>query len=106
MIGNRRDVAVDVRIEMLAALALIDAAGNHMPEMRDDAGADQQLSLGVVVYAPRVAETVSDDFESVLRRVITPHAAVDLDAVAVEKIGRKRLACGVEVSLARRPPDF
>ena len=82
MVGDRLDVAVDVRVEVLAALAVVDAAGNHVPEVRDDARADEQLALGVVVDAPRIAEAVRDDLEDVLGRVIPPHAAVDVDAVA------------------------
>ena len=74
------DVAVDVGVEVLAALPVIDAAGDHVPEVRNDAGADQQLALGVVVDAPRIAEPVRHDLEHVVGRVIAPDAAVDVDA--------------------------
>ena len=85
MIGDGLDVAVDVRIEVLAALAMVDAAGDHVPQVRDHARADEQLSLGVVVDAPRIAEAVRDDLEHVLRRVIAPDAAVDVDAVRLQQ---------------------
>ena len=93
VIGDRLDVAVDVRIEVLAALALVDAAGDDVPEVRDHAGADEELALGVVVDAPRVAEAVRDDLEHVLRRVIPPDAAVDLDAVALRGGPRETALC-------------
>ena len=65
MIGDGLDVAVDVWIEVLSALAHVDAAGNHVEEMWNDAGADQQLALRVVVDPPGIAETVGDDLEDV-----------------------------------------
>ena len=91
MIGDRLNVAVDVRIEVLATLSLINAARDDVPQVGDDARADQQLALGVVVDAPRVAEAVRDDLEPILRRVIAPDAAVDLDAVALQEVLGKRL---------------
>ena len=35
MVGNRLDVVVDMRIEVLAGLPVIAAALNHVKEMRD-----------------------------------------------------------------------
>ena len=78
MIGDGLDVVVDVRVEVLAALPVVDAAGDHVPQMRDHAGADQQLSLGVVVDAPRIAEAVRHHLEHVVGRMIPPDAAVDV----------------------------
>ena len=100
MIGDGLDVAVDVRVEVLAALAMVDAAGDHVPEVRDHARADEQLSLRVVVDAPRVAEAVRDDLEHVLRRVVPPDAAVDLDPVALQEVVGKRLLVLVEPAFA------
>src|SRR5687768_3612424 len=82
MVGDGLDVAVDVRIEMLSALTVVDASGDHVEEMRDDAGADQELPLGIMIDPPRIAESVGDDLESFPGRVIPPDAAVDIDAVA------------------------
>ena len=96
VIGDRLDVAVDVRIEMLAALAMVDAAGDDVPEVRDHARADEELPLGVVVDAPRVAEAVGDDLEHVLRRVVPPDAAVDLDPFACQDVLGERLFVFVE----------
>ena len=74
--------------------------------VRDDAGADQQLALGVVVDAPRIAEPVRDHLETILGRVIAPHAAVDLHAVARQQIARERLLRLVDPSLAFGLPDL
>ena len=77
VVGDRADVAVNIRIKVTTALPMVNAARNDMPQMRDHACADEELSLRVVVDAPRVAETVSDHLEAILNRVITPNATVD-----------------------------
>src|SRR5262245_28804541 len=99
VIGDGLDVAVNVRVEVLPALPHVDAAGNHVEEVWNDAGADEQLAFGVVVDPPRIAETVSDDLEDVAGRVIAPHPAVDLDPVAGHHV-RKRLLRLVDAALA------
>ena len=106
MIRDRLDIGVDVRIEVLSALALIDAAGHHVPEMGDDTRAHQQLALGVVVDAPGIAEAVRDDLEAILRRVVAPHAAVDLDAVAAQDVRGKRIPPREQPALPRPASDF
>ena len=78
VVGDRADVGVDVRAQVTAALAVIDAAGDDMPEVRNHARRDEQLALGVVIDAPGVAEPVSHDLETVLHGVVSPHAAIDL----------------------------
>ena len=78
VVGDRADVGVDVRAQVTAALAVIDATGNDMPEVRNHACRDKELALGVVIDAPGVAEPVRHDLEAVLHRVVAPHAAIDL----------------------------
>ena len=84
VIGDRSDVAVNVRVEMPAALPVIHTTRDDVPQVRDHAGADEELALRVVVNAPRVAEAVRDHLEAILHRVIPPDAAVDRRAFAVE----------------------
>ena len=84
VVGDRADVAVDVRIKVATALPMVNAARNDMPQMRDHACADEELSLRVVVDAPRIAKAVRDHLEAILHRVITPNATVDPCAFAVE----------------------
>ena len=84
VVGDRADVAVNIRIKVATALPMVNAARNDMPQMRDHACADEELSLRVVVDAPRVTEAVRDHLEAILNRVITPNATVDLCAFAVE----------------------
>ena len=74
--------------------------------MRDHARADQELPLGVVVDAPWIAEAVGDHLEDILRRMITPHATVDLDAVAGEEVGGEWILVLVETSLSGGLPDL
>ncbi len=106
MIGDRLDVGVDVRVEVLPALPVIDAARDHVPEVRDHAGADQQLPLGVVVDAPGIAEAVRHDLEDVLRRMVAPDAAIEVHTLALEQVLRKRLLVAVDAPLALRLPDL
>ncbi len=106
MIGNGLDVAVHVRVEVLPPLALVDPAGNDMPEVRDHTGADEQLPLCVVIDAPGIAEPVGHHLEDVLRRVVAPHAAIDVDSFPLEEILGKGFLVPVQPPFALRLPDF
>ena len=99
VIRDRANVTVDVRVEMATGLPMVRAAGDDVPQMRDHAGADEQLPLGVVVDAPRVAEAVRDNLKHVLGRVITPNAAVDRLAFAL-KLDRLGIRLAVLENLA------
>ena len=96
VIDDRADVAVDVRVEVAAALPVIDAAGDDVEQVRDHAGGDEHLALRVVVDAPGIAEAVGDDLEAVLRRVVAPDAAVDVDPVRLEQVLRERIVVAVD----------
>jgi HTH-type transcriptional regulator / antitoxin HipB len=63
VIGDRLQVAVHVRVEVLPALAVIDASRYDVPEVGNHAGADEELPFGVVIDAPRIAEPVRHDLE-------------------------------------------
>src|SRR5262245_62031276 len=98
VIGDRLDVTVDVRVEVLAALALIDSARNDVKQMWNDARGNEQLPLGVVVDSPWIAESMRDDLEHVFCRVIPPHATIDVDAITRQRVLRERLVTIVESS--------
>ena len=102
VVGDGADVAVDIGVEVCAALAVVDAAGDHVPQVRDDAGGDEDLPLRVVVDPPGVAEPVGDDFEAILGRVVAPDTAVDVDR------GPSNSSCWGNSSLClnRRPAPF
>ena len=68
VVGDGLDVVVRVRIEMLARLALVAAALNHVVEMGDDAGGDEHLAVCIEIDAPGVAGAVGEDLEDVARR--------------------------------------
>src|SRR4026209_1338632 len=106
VVGDRLNVAVDIRVEVLSALAVVDPPGNHVPQVRDDARADHQLALAVVVDAPGGAEAVRARVESILRRVIAPDAAVDLYPRPLHEIAGEWFLGRVQTSLALVLPDF
>ena len=77
VLGDRRDVDVRVRVEMLPRLPFVPPALDDVPEVRDHAGFDEEVAVLVVVEAPRVRSAVGEDFEDVLRRMVSPDAGVD-----------------------------
>ena len=106
VVDDRADVAVDVRVEVRAALPVVDAAGDHVEQVGDYARGDEDLALGVVVDAPRVAEAVGDDLEAPLRGVVPPHPAVDVDAVGLEEVVREWIVVAVDRLLGTRLADL
>src|SRR6185295_4167121 len=68
---------VGIGIVVLATLALVARALNHVPEMRDHAGLDDALAIFIKVDPPRIARALGEHFEELLRRMITPHRGVD-----------------------------
>ena len=109
VVRDRLDVVEGVGLEVLPCLPLVPGARDDVVEVRDHARGQEALAVGVEVEAPGVARAVGDDLEPLLRRVITPDAGVQGDAVLV---GRTRLAdlrvgedavAAVEPSI--RPPD-
>ena len=54
---------IGIRVLRRAALPHVDAAGGHVEEVVDDAGADEEVSRRVVVAAPGIAGAVGKDFE-------------------------------------------
>ena len=77
VVRDRSDVAINIRVEMTTGLAMIYTARDDVPQVRDHAGADEQLSLCVVVDSPWVAEAVGNNLKDILGRVITPNTAID-----------------------------
>ena len=91
---------------MLSALAVIDAAGNHVPEVRNHTSGDEQLPLGIIVDAPGIAEPVGHHFETIFGGVIAPYAAVDVGAVRFEQVFRKCLSRPKNAAFTFRFADF
>ena len=107
VIGDRTNVAVDIRIEVPAALAMVDAARNHVPEMGNHAGADKELAFSVVIDSPRITESMRHDLETLFRRVIAPNTTVDIYRLVGEfDVVRERFLVFVESSLAGRFADL
>ena len=89
MVGDRLNVVVRVRIEMLARLPLVPAALNDVIQVRNHAGRAKRLAVVVEIDAPRIARAFGEDFELVPRRMIPPDGRVERDAIGIR---RARLA--------------
>ena len=72
---------------VLAALALVAPALNHVEEVRDDAGLNEGVAVFVEVEAPRVARALGEDLEAFLHRLVAPHAGVDELPLRVRRTG-------------------
>ena len=77
VITNRLDVVVNVRIDVRAALLVINAALHNVEQMRDHAARRESLTVIVKVKAPRVGESTSKHFVRFSNRVVTPDASID-----------------------------
>ena len=53
MVGNRANVRIDVWVEVTTTLAMIDAAGNDVPQVRDHAGCNKVAVLWRRSRCPR-----------------------------------------------------
>ncbi len=87
VIGDRADVVVGEGIEMLAGLTLVACAGQHVVEVRDDAGRDEEVAAGVVIQPPGIAAALGEHFEDMARRVVAPDPRVDLHPTVVRRAG-------------------
>ncbi len=87
---------------MPSALSVIDATGNHVPQMRNHAGGYEYLPLVIEIHSPRITETVSDDLKTVLNRVIAPHTSIDLHRILNFLVFRKCLPMAIDAALSNR----
>jgi len=87
VIGDGLDVVEHVFVEVLAALALVTAALDHVVEVRNHAGGDESLTVLVEIDAPRIRRAPGEDLELTPRRMEAPHAAIDRSALAVRAAG-------------------
>src|SRR5438552_10987532 len=74
MIGNGFDIVEDVWIEVLAALPFVASALDHVPQMRNDAGFDETLSMLVEIDAPGIARAFGEELKDAPGRMETPNA--------------------------------
>ena len=109
MVGNRLDVVVGERIEVLARLTLVAGAGQDMIQMRDHTGRIEEFAAGVVVETPRVTRAFRKDLEDMAGWMEAPDPGVDLHAL---RVGNARLAdhrvgehAVITVEPAVRTPD-
>ena len=106
VLRNGANVAVQIRVEMLPTLAMVNAPRDDVPHVRDDAGTDEQLPLGVVINAPGIAEAVGDNFKFVLSRMIAPYSTIDVNSLTIEDVLRKRVVVLVNPAFTRRFAHF
>ena len=103
VVGDGLDVFVGVRVEVLAGLALVAAAGDDVVEVGDDAGGDEPFAMLVVVEAPGVAGAVGEDFEFVADGVVAPDAGVEGLAFGVGGAGFADAAVGEDAVATVEP---
>src|SRR4051794_31118216 len=80
VIRDGLDVRKRVLLKMLAALAEVAGALNHVIEVRDDAGGHKHLAVVVPIDAPLVASAFGEDLKSFRDRMQSPHAGVERSA--------------------------
>src|SRR5688572_26603462 len=83
VIGDGFDIGENVRIEVLSGLAVVVPALHDVPEVRDHAGLDDALAAVIEIDAPRIASTLGENLETMLRRLITPDSGIDLRPVGI-----------------------
>ena len=91
-----------IRIGILrrAALAHVDAAGSHVEEVVDHAGADKEVPALVVIAAPGIAGAIGEDFEfpgrllALLGGAATTDPGIELEAVLLRHARAAHLAIG------------
>ena len=57
VVGDGFDVVVDVGVDVFAALPVIDAAGDHVPEVRDHAGGLEGVAESSLTCLPELARS-------------------------------------------------
>jgi len=87
---------------MLPTLAMVNTTGYDVPHVRDDAGADEQLPLGVIINAPGIAEAVGYYFKFVLSRMVAPYSTIDVNSLRIEDVFRKSVVVLVNPAFTRR----
>ena len=85
VVGNGCDIAIGVRIEVLARLTLITSALNDVIQMRNHAGRNERLPVIVEIDTPRVAGPVRENVKLVPRRMIPPDRGVKRNAFLVRR---------------------
>ncbi len=87
VVGDGLDVVVGVRVEVVPRLSLIAGSGDDVVQVRNDARRDEGVALLVEVHAPRVAGSVSEHFELVPLRMVSPDARVQRRSLVVGSAG-------------------
>ena len=91
---------IRIRIFRCTTLAHVDAAGGHVEEVVDHAGAHEEVARSVVVAAPGIAGAVGEDFELPLGFFVTAHrpcaanAGIKFESLALGLTGAADFAVG------------
>src|SRR5687768_13888060 len=102
VVGDGANVAVNVRVVMLSALAVIGSSRDNVPEVRDDTCTHHKLAFGIVINTPGVTEPVGDHFKTVFGGMVTPNPAVDVCSLTFEDVCRERILVFIKTSLSCR----
>lgn len=104
--GNGSNVAVQIGIEMLPSLTMVNTSGDDVPQVWDNAGADEKLPFCIVINTPGIAETVGNYFKFVFDWVIAPNPSVDVHALCIEEVFRERIVVFINPAFAVRFAHF
>src|SRR5262249_51276656 len=104
VIANLVDVAVCVRVERLAGLALVRAAGTDVEQVRNNATTQDELAIGVaVVHAPRIARPVCKNLEVLGLGDVAPDASIQLYLLRIGLVGIGNLGVGEDAVQSVQP---
>src|SRR5262249_3650825 len=70
VVADLPDVAVGVGVEVLPRLPDVQAAGDHVEQVRDDTGGQEAGAVLIEVEPPRVTGAFSEDLELLRERVV------------------------------------
>src|SRR5690606_22796586 len=100
VVGYCFDVVVYVGVKMLSTLAVINATRYNMPHVWNYAGADKQLTFGIIVNSPGIAEAMGNYFKFIFGWMIPPNASVDIGAFAFKNMLRKGIFVFIQPALS------
>ena len=83
VIGNRLNIVVGERIEMLAGLTLITGAGQNVVKVRNHAGRIEEFAAGIEIQPPRIARAFGEHLEDLASRVEAPNTRINFHALFV-----------------------
>ena len=83
MINYGSNITVNIRIKMLAALAMKYPALYYMKKMGDNAGTNKKLTLLIIIDPPGVTKSMGHHFKSSLCWVVAPDPTINIYSISI-----------------------